>query len=273
MLGKIPIRCKGSFSSLLTLPYLPCTTTPPTPQTLTSRFFTSGPLNYPEAPSKDEHADVASYRAYAERTGLDIESKVFVGTHYEYSVAAALRRLGFDLRRVGGHSDRGIDLLGTWSVPSVPEHLPLRVILQCKAWARSAKIGPQFIRELEGACLGAPPGWRGSGVIGLLVSMQPATRGIRESLAHSRWPLAYVSCSGNGVLQQMLWNQKAEEEGLEGMGVSVRRSDVDREGAAQHLLLTWRGRSYPSPDATSVSEPESLEPAPEADTVAKPVVS
>ncbi|KAI0098233.1 hypothetical protein GGR51DRAFT_538780 [Nemania sp. FL0031] len=211
------------------------------------RPFTLGTLRYPEPASKDQHHDIASYVAYAERTGLDVESKVFIGTHYEYSVASALRPLGFDLRRVGGQSDKGIDLLGTWSLPSTPANLPLRVLLQCKAYSnvKSAKIGPQFIRELEGAYLGAPPGWRGSGVVGLLITQRSATKGVREALAHSRWPLGYVSCSREGELEQVLWNRRAEEEGLEGMGVTA------RHGETQRLILTWRGRPYMLPASTS----------------------
>ncbi|KAI1133748.1 hypothetical protein F5Y10DRAFT_4292 [Nemania abortiva] len=236
-----------------------------------TRFFTLGTLHYPEAPSKDQHHDVASYVAYAERTGLDVESKVFIGTHYEYSVASALRPLGFDLRRIGGQSDKGIDLLGTWSVPSTPNNLPLRVLLQCKAYsnAKTAKIGPQFIRELEGAYVGAPSGWRGSGVVGLLITQRPATKGVREALAHSRWPLGYVSCSREGRLQQMLWNRRAEEEGLEGMGVTARLSDEDRHGETQRLVLTWKGRPYVPSGTSSEVRLEGIEPQQETIVDAK----
>lgn len=214
---------------------------------ISTRLFTSGKLHYPEAPSKNQHHDLASYVAYAARTGLDVHSNVYVGTHYEYTIAAALGRLGFSLRRIGGQSDKGIDLLGTWSVPSTPAHLPLRVLLQCKAYAntkKAGKVGPQFVRELEGAYVGAPSGWRGSGVVGLLVTQRPATKGVRDALARSRWPLGYVSCSQDGTLEQMLWNHRAEEEGLEGMGVTASLSDVDRHGATQRLVLTWKGRPY-----------------------------
>ncbi|KAI1306878.1 hypothetical protein F5Y03DRAFT_130903 [Xylaria venustula] len=227
-----------------------------------TRLFTAGTLHYPEAPSKDQHHDLASYIAYAKRTGLDVESKVFIGTHYEYSIAAALRPLGFHLRRIGGQSDKGIDLLGTWSVPSAPAHLPLRVLLQCKAYSatRAARIGPQFIRELEGAYLGAPSGWRGSGVVGLLVTQRPATKGVRDALAHSRWPLGYVSYSPDGVLEQMLWNRRAEEEGLEGMGVTAKLSGEDRHGDAQRLVLTWNGRPYLPLPTNMEEEPDHTEP-------------
>ncbi|KAI1744134.1 hypothetical protein F4680DRAFT_282557 [Xylaria scruposa] len=227
-----------------------------------TRFFTSGTLHYPEAPSKDQHHDLASYLAYAERTGLDVESKVFIGTQYEYNVASILRPLGFDLRRIGGQSDKGIDLLGTWSVPSTPEHLPLRTLIQCKAYSttKAAKIGPQFIRELEGAYLGAPSGWRGSGVIALLVTQRPATKGVREALANSRWPLGYVSCSREGVLEQMLWNRRAEEEGLEGMGVTAKFSDENRHGDARCIMLTWKGRPYVSSTTFPEGTPENTGP-------------
>ncbi|KAI1116927.1 hypothetical protein F5Y14DRAFT_405778 [Nemania sp. NC0429] len=250
-----PVRSRGK-SSLLFTKRLGSHTPANGPHSSPTRFFTSGKLHYPEAPSKDQHHDLASYMEYAERTGLDVKSMVFIGTHYEYSVASALRPLGFDLRRVGGHSDKGIDLLGTWSVPSTPAHLPIRAIIQCKAYstAKTARIGPHFIRELEGAYLGAPPGWRGSGVIGLLVTQRPATKGVREALAKSRWPLGYVSCPGDGGFEQLLWNRRAEEEGLEGMGVAASLSDDDRHGSAQRLVLTWKGRRCVAPKTTSPVE-------------------
>lgn len=197
----------------------------------------SSPLRYPDPPSK-EHCDVPSYMAYAERTGLDTSTTTYVGTHYEYTVAATLKKYGFDLRRVGGAGDYGIDLLGTWSVPSTPT--PLRVLLQCKASSSTSKarVGPATIRELEGAFVGAPPGWRGSSVIGLLVTQRAATKGVRESLGRSRWPMGFVSCSSDGQIQQMIWNSRAEEEGLAGLGVGVSLSE---SSPVQELVLTWKG--------------------------------
>ncbi|KAI2473081.1 hypothetical protein F4781DRAFT_261487 [Annulohypoxylon bovei var. microspora] len=210
-------------------------------------------LLYPENPgSSSEHHDLASYAAYAARTGLDVTSKTYAGTRYEYTVAAALSTLGFELRRIGGRDDCGIDLLGTWRLPTAPPSSPnppppLRVLVQCKASsAQSTKVGPHQIRELEGAFAGAPAGWRssspGSGVLGFLVAQKPATKGVRDALGRSRWPMGFASCTADGRLEQMVWNGRAEEEGLEGLGVGVRFSEDDAGGSGQRLVLTWKGR-------------------------------
>jgi len=222
------------------LPSAPPNTTIP-PSTTT----TVQPLIYPSSPSP-HHTDLPSFLAHASRTQLDPSSTVYVGTHFEYTVLHTLSssRYGIHLRRVGGASDFGIDLLGTWALPSVPQ--PLRVLAQCKAVQRP---GPHLIRELEGAFVGAPAGWRGSrGVVGLLVTEKPATKGIREALARSRWPMGFVACSREGVVSQFLWNGRAEGEGLEGGGGGMRYVDGGGGGEqGRELVLTWRGRNLTFP--------------------------
>lgn len=210
-------------------------------------------LIYPDAPSS-HHADLASFLSYARRTGLDETSTVYIGTHYEYSAAAALRRYGFYLRRIGGASDHGVDLVGTWTLPSRPPQQlqqqprsqkrqqqqppPMRVLIQCKAGS-GHKVSPQHVRELEGAFVGAPAGWRGGGVLGVLATERPATKGVRDALGRSRWPLAYMCCSREGgVVSQMLWNRAAEELGLEGYAVVPRRGGGGEESA---LVLMHNG--------------------------------
>ncbi|KAL1840550.1 hypothetical protein VTJ49DRAFT_324 [Mycothermus thermophilus] len=218
------------------------------------------PLIYPNPASAPHHTGLPSFLAYAERTNLDPSSTVYVGTHFEYTVQLALARFGLDLRRVGGASDCGIDLLGTWALPFPSSHSsslsgaaaalsPLRVLAQCKAVQRP---GPHFIRELEGAFVGAPAGWRawtesgrGGGILGLLVAEKPATKGIREALARSRWPMGFVACSRVGEVSQFLWNRRAEEEGLEGFGVAVRYVDGD-SGGKKEVVLTWKGERVSS---------------------------
>lgn len=198
---------------------------------------TRGTLIYPQAPNS-QHNSLATFLAHAERSGLDEKSTVFVGTHYEYAVANALSRYGFSLRRVGGAFDFGTDLLGTWTLPTTTQKL--RVLVQCKAGTQ--RVGPNLIRELEGAFVGAPAGWRGHGVLGLLVSQRPATKGVRDSLGRSRWPMGYLCCSGNGAVRQMIWNQRAEEEGLEGFGVTSRHVEGKEE---TELVLLRNGKMLP----------------------------
>src|SRR4051812_11170123 len=67
-------------------------------------------LAFPDLGSP-HHRDLSSFLAYAERTGLDPNSTVYVGTHYEYRVASKLSKFGFALKRIGGASDNGIDLI------------------------------------------------------------------------------------------------------------------------------------------------------------------
>lgn len=219
---------------------------PPWPLPI-SRHFSSASddsktLIYPEA-SSTQHSNLATFLVHAKRSGLDENSTVFVGTHYEYSVAAALSRYGFSLKRVGGASDYGTDLLGTWTPPTTEQNF--RVLVQCKAGTQ--RVGPNLIRELEGAFVGAPTGWRGHGVLGLLVSQRPATKGVRDSLGRSRWPMGYLCCSGHGAVRQMVWNQRAEEEGLEGFGVTSRYVE-GKKGA--ELVLLRGGKMLPLLDAT-----------------------
>lgn len=206
-----------------------------------SRRSATEELIYPESPTSN-HNDLPTFLQYAERSGLDPKSTTFVGTHFEYVVANSLSQLGFSLRRIGGSSDFGIDLLGEWSVPSSDR--PLRVLVQCKSIQRP---GPHLIRELEGAFAGAPPGWRGSGVLGLLATEKPATKGIRDALGRSRWPMGFISCSRAGYLHQMLWNHRAEQEGLEGMGVGLK---YPGDGGERQLSLTWKGKHLPSVEET-----------------------
>ncbi|ROT38681.1 hypothetical protein SODALDRAFT_333298 [Sodiomyces alkalinus F11] len=203
-------------------------------------------LLYPQ-PSTTRHSDLKSFLAHADRTGLDPMSTVYVGTHYEYTVASTLSRYGIDAKRCGGASDLGVDLLGTWKIPVQAEIQPppLRVILQCKAFSR--RIGPSLIRELEGSFVGAPVGWRGAGVLALLVTEGTATKGVRDSLGRSNWPMGFISCSRDGVVRQMLWNRRAEEEGLEGLGVGLRYTGaVDSE---PEIILTYKDMNVPLLDS------------------------
>ncbi|KAL2754591.1 hypothetical protein ACRALDRAFT_1063384 [Sodiomyces alcalophilus JCM 7366] len=217
------------------------------------RFSTGRPLGKNAEPSEDllyppppttRHSDLKSFLAYADRTALDPTSSVYVGTHYEYTVASTLSRYGIAAKRCGGASDLGVDLLGTWRIPvqaaSSPPP-PLRVIVQCKAGSR--RIGPALIRELEGSFVGAPVGWRGAGVLALLVTEGTATKGVRDSLGRSNWPMGFISCSRDGVVRQILWNKRAEDEGLEGLGVGLRHTGSG--DSEPEIILTYHNMNLP----------------------------
>ena len=199
--------------------------------------------------SSQQHHDLASFIQHATREGLSPTSTVYTGTYYEYLVAASLARFGFRLDRTGGAHDLGIDLLGTWDVPSAPR--PLRVLLQCKAHRR--KLAPENLRELEGAFGGAPAAWRGDGVLGFLVSKGAASKGVIDALQRSRSPIGFMQCDDAGVVRQFLWNHAAQQWGLQGLGVTTRFVSPDpgvgvKEkgatavgGVEKEITLTWNG--------------------------------
>ena len=86
-------------------------------------------------------------------------STVHQGTAFEERSLALLHKsMSMSLKRVGGKEDGGIDLLGWWWLPATnnsslnhdiaTNRRRIRVIGQCKA--EKKKLGPKFVRELEG---------------------------------------------------------------------------------------------------------------------------
>jgi hypothetical protein len=226
----------------------------------------AAPVDIPKlirSPGSKHHNSLPSYLEYAERTNLNPETTVYVGTHYEYTSALALQRLGFSLLRTGRVSDAGIDLIGHWVLAPLREPLP--VFMQCKA--RNYSTNPQNVRELEGSFQGTPPDWKNKDVLGLLVTTRKATKGTLEALGQSRLPMGFVLITREGTIQQFVWNRAASERGLEGVGVTVRHTprallaDLEEEeveegatkaakkriakykntGTRKDIQLTWMG--------------------------------
>ena len=187
-------------------------------------------------PGSSHHSDLATFLAYADRTGLDPTSTVYVGMHYEYTVAAALSRLGFSLTRVGRSSDLGIDLLGEWALPNLPR--PLRILVQCKA----EKSKPSMVRELEGAVVGAPLRYRAEGTVAILATGGEATKGVRDAVTRSMMPMGFLNVTTEGLIRQFIWNQAAVAIGLDGVGVTLRYSPHKEHEVA----LTWNGLPFSS---------------------------
>ncbi|CAD0110704.1 unnamed protein product [Aureobasidium uvarum] len=220
----------------------------------TSEETTLAPLKKrtrkPKTPNEDHlaithgsshHTSLSEFLSYADTANLSPTSTVYRGTHYEYTVADALEHLAFSLTRVGRASDLGIDLLGTWSIPSRSK--PINVLIQCKAEAPK----PSMIRELEGAVVGAPVRYRGEGTIAVLAAAKEATKGVRDAVVRSRLPMAYLNITTEGRIRQFVWNYAAVECGLEGVGVSLRYL----ANGESEATLTWKGmpcsKSSPKP--------------------------
>ena len=207
------------------------------------------------------HDDLPSFLDYASRIGLSPTSTTYVGTCYEYIVQSTLRRLGFSLIRIGGRNDSGVDLHGTWHLPTNP--YPLHVIMQCKAL--KGRLGPNLVRELEGAFIGAPAGWRGEGVLGILVSPKSATTGVREAIGRSKWAMGWIMVEnedGKGRVRQMLWNRAAAKIGLEGVTVTMRygeRKDDGEGGLKGECVLLWKDRPIEGLPEVEESEKEDVQ--------------
>lgn len=219
----------------------------PTITPFTRRLFKLPP---PPPPPSQHHHDLPSFLTYAERIALPPTSTTYIGTHYEYIVQQTLRRFAFALHRVGGRDDAGVDLLGTWHLPQ-REH-PLRVFVQCKAM--KTKLGPNLVRELEGS-FRVPPvvtGWsssgRGEGRVGVLVGMRDATRGVRDAMARSAYPMVWMMVDKEGALQQALWNVRVEEMGLGALGVEMKHYAGSFGATRKDIALTWDGEEIPGMD-------------------------
>ncbi|KAL4754622.1 hypothetical protein BDW72DRAFT_213454 [Aspergillus terricola var. indicus] len=231
------------------LPFPPPTkiTTESSISALTRRLFG---LPLPPRPSTSLHNDLPSFLSYAKRNGLPEKSTTYQGTLYEYIVQAHLRNSAFDLHRVGGKSDLGIDLIGTWHVgPNPIVDPPVRVIVQCKAL--KSKIGPHVVRELEGVTARhfAVALARGSGGgVGILVGPRETSKGVREALGRSAIPLICMMVEREGRVRQVLWNERVEGLGLGGLGVEIlypNRGEKERDVEAR---LTWEGNEVQTMD-------------------------
>ncbi|KAL4951780.1 hypothetical protein BDW69DRAFT_201221 [Aspergillus filifer] len=223
---------------------------------LTRRLFQLPPPPSNPSPS---HTDLTSFLSYAARTALPESTTTYQGTHYEYTVQSHLRASAFNLHRVGGRSDLGVDLQGTWHVgPRPVTDPPIRVIVQCKAL--KTKIGPNIVRELDGVTARHFRGRDGPVGAGVLVSPREATRGVREAMGRSGMPLVWMMVGREGVVRQVLWNGRVDGVGLGlgGLGVDVLYpgdtggiGGVGEDGHGKSVAearLTWDGREVQSMD-------------------------
>ena len=105
------------------------------------------------------------------------------------------------------------------------------------------------MRELEGAFNGAPQGWKGEQVVGVLCATREATKGVREAVRHSRRPVVWIMLqdvgNGQGRVRQVLWNQRVAAVGAEGVGVQLRHwMGEDGQGMDCEMALMWEGKVW-----------------------------
>ncbi|CAI7568484.1 unnamed protein product [Penicillium viridicatum] len=201
--------------------------------------FTRRLFKLPSAPSppSQHHNDLTTFLSYAEHISLP------------ETMLQTLRRYALSLDRIGGRDDAGIDLVGTWHLPERERERALRVLVQCKSL--KTKLGPNVVRELEGTFRQAPVGWRTPETVGVLVSPREATKGVRDTLARSAYPLFWMMIERDGTLKQALWNARAEELGVGPLGVETRygtTADPESGSVKKEMLLTWDGCDIPDMD-------------------------
>jgi hypothetical protein len=193
-----------------------------------------------------EHNDLESFLAFAEKKQLDTKTTVYKGTHYEYTVMESLKQLGFVLHRTGKSNDKGIDLLGHWRLPGKPYEI--KVLVQCKV----SRGMPSTIREMEGVYAGAPSEWQGDNVLALLATSKPLTKGVLEGIQRSPSSLGALHVETDGLTRQFIWNSVAGERGLAGVGVTTKYEEAparpaEISGAKQTIktvALTWKGQPF-----------------------------
>lgn len=145
------------------------------------------------------------------------------------------------LDHCGGRADRGIDLRGTWTIPSLtnePSDKPrvFPVVVSCKA--TKGKSSPQYIRELEGAI-----GHASSNTIGIMATISHCTPGAKQQMLLSQRALAYcytTPYANGGYISQFVWN-KAAGVLLQGLSASIRHTP-GKEETGGRVVLTVNGQ-------------------------------
>lgn len=87
--------------------------------------------------------------------------------------------------------------------------------------------------------------------VGVLVCQREATKGVREALARSAYPLAWMMVERGGIVRQALWNGAVEQLGLGLLGVEVvyASDGGGQQGEVKGRIgFTWDGVEVPHMD-------------------------
>ena len=77
----------------------------------------------------------------------------------------------------------------------------------------------------------------------LLATTKEATKGVREAMTRSKWPMGFLTIDTDGSIRQFLWNHGATQRGLEGMGVTLRHLPKAK-AVSQEIALTFDSRPW-----------------------------
>ncbi|KAI7857005.1 hypothetical protein BDC45DRAFT_501488 [Circinella umbellata] len=189
-------------------------------------------------------------KSFLQHAGLtDTKSTVYRGTLFEWQTHEVLEKsLGMQLRRVGGKSDGGIDLRGTWpllrrlsslqerkpnDLSPAPAIAPLTsIVVQCK----NTKAGctPDHVRSLVGSAGALYPDNNSSKIAILATSSNKRyTADTISYFMDSNMPLALARIC-NVQLESLLFNPVAEETILNGLTVTTQ---YDIQGDPTPILM------------------------------------
>ncbi|KAF9113357.1 hypothetical protein BGX27_001746 [Mortierella sp. AM989] len=157
---------------------------------------------------RSQHTDLKSFSKLNHNT----KSTIYRGTLFEYQTQSILRKcLGIYTHRSAGNDDRGVDLRGTWFLPTSASPKPgdlvrhLKVIVQCKSM--SVKVGPKYVRELQGSL-----SYETQPTMAVLAINSDFTKMALLPYVRSLWPMALVVIDAkNHQCSKLIWNNAAEK--------------------------------------------------------------
>ncbi|TPX48274.1 hypothetical protein SeMB42_g03060 [Synchytrium endobioticum] len=171
-------------------------------------------------------------------------SAVEKGLALERAAIKVLSRFHFQLRHVGGANDRGVDLRGTWPLPSArssppsqqlsPPSLipPINVIIQCKNEATC--IGPKVIRELEGTLT------KETGLtLGLLVTSNGLSRRALDAIQAATLPIGFATIDNiyNPTLVELQFNHVAQRTILSDIVIAPRYVKAENGAWTRQVVI------------------------------------
>lgn len=184
------------------------------------------------------HNDLSSFDELDHNT----KSTIYRGTRFEYQTQDILKkRLGIYTQRSAGNSDLGVDLRGTWFLPMSSSPQPgdkvrhLKVIVQCKAMG--AKIGPKFVRELQGSL-----SFETQPTMAILAISSEFTKQALLPYAKSVWPMALVVIdTETNECRKLMWNRAADKV-MHGLHVGTKWIPGESGSVESRPVLCYEGK-------------------------------